>query len=140
MHAQRPSRGGDVTVVSCEHGLQMLPFQASNGHRLFGYAGVGVSCGHPMQRSNNIFGPGWLGQVMASTQLYCFDRRGDAGVAGQHDNAHGRVSHMQVRDGSQAGFISEAQVHYCIVGAALRADSVDSFEIVGDERLKLAAS
>ena len=87
-----------------------------------------------IERRQDLVGVGRLGQVVRRAAPHGFDRRRDAAVAGQHDDARGRIGCFELRDQVEAAAVRHPQVEHARTPAARRAASASASASVGGLR------
>lgn len=118
MHPERPCGSGDIAAVLDQNFLQMLPFQAPDGERLFLDFDGDVAL-ILVEGRDDLVGIGRLGEILNRTQLYGFDGRGDAGVPSQNDDTGVGVEIVEPLDQNQPGIVADPQIDHSVLGLDL---------------------
>lgn len=131
MHAEAARGLGYVEIALDQRLVDIFPFQ-----RLDQLAAVQRHGGIALalaERLLDIVGVGRLGEIVRRAQLDRLDGGGDAGEAGQHDDAGFGVEAVHRLHAAEAGGRAQLQVDHGIIVTALGQQGIDPSGVVATQ-------
>src|SRR5271157_6210398 len=139
MHSQQLGRLRDIAAAIRQNPLHVLPFDAGQARHLRRRPRArALAIANALKRGQHLVHVHRLAEVMVRPALDGLDGRGDAPIAGQHDDRDRGVQLPELPHDVEPGFVRQAQVHDGKVGRRFGCQSARRGAVGGSKRLPTA--